>query len=200
MSFNTDIQQTTVQGFITLYELDARKLGGEIYRFHGHNDGVIRWQGQDFHPITIKADGLEMRSDGRASTPKLSIGDKINGIQGAVSALCRLYDDFARAKLTVTQTLQAYLDSHDAQNYRQQEWYIEQKVSENPSLGIVEFELSNPVDFEGQKSLFATLPVTAIGRSVVVIVVKNVAISAPTALPQTASPPMTLLWTDVAVY
>ena len=151
MSFNTDIQQTTVQGFITLYELDARKLGGEIYRFHGHNDGVIRWQGQDFHPITIKADGLEMRSDGKASTPKLSIGDKINGIQGAVSALCRLYDDFARAKLTVTQTLQAYLDSHDAQNYRQQEWYIEQKVSENPSLGIVEFELSNPVDFEGQK-------------------------------------------------
>ncbi|MPX14719.1 phage tail protein, partial [Moraxella catarrhalis] len=53
MSFNTDIQQTTVQGFITLYELDARKLGGEIYRFHGHNDGVIRWQGQDFHPIAI---------------------------------------------------------------------------------------------------------------------------------------------------
>ena len=37
MNFNTDIQQTTVQGFITLYELDARKLGGEIYRFHGHN-------------------------------------------------------------------------------------------------------------------------------------------------------------------
>ena len=200
MSFNTDIQQTTVQGFITLYELDARKLGGEIYRFHGHNDGVIRWQGQDFHPIAIKADGLEMRSDGRASTPKLSIGDKINGIQGAVSALCRLYDDFARAKLTVTHTLQAYLDSHDAQNYRQQEWYIEQKVSENPSLGIVEFELSNPVDFEGQKSLCVKSPLTVMKRSVVVIVAKCVVIQVQHDLPMMASQPMTLLWTDVAVY
>lgn len=82
MSFNTDIQQTTVQGFITLYELDARKLGGEIYRFHGHNDGVIRWQGQDFHPIAIKADGLEMRSDGRASTPKLALAIRLMAYKG----------------------------------------------------------------------------------------------------------------------
>ncbi|WP_432481024.1 phage minor tail protein L [Moraxella sp. ZY200743] len=151
MSFNADIQQSTVQGLITLYELDARRLGGDVYRFHGHNDGVITWQGQQFHPIAIKADGLEMRSDGRASTPKLTIGDNVNGVQGAVSALCRLYDDFAGAKLTVTHTLAEYLNSTDSQNYRQQEWYIEQKVSENPTSGIVEFELSNPVDLDGQK-------------------------------------------------
>lgn len=151
MSFNNQIQKDTVQGFITLYELDARKLGGEIYRFHGHNDGVITWQGQDFTPIAIKADGLEMRSDGKASTPRLTVADNINGMQGAVSALCRLYDDFAHAKLTITYTLAEYLNSPDAENYRQQEWYIEQKTAENPTSGVVEFELSNPVDFAGQK-------------------------------------------------
>lgn len=149
MSFDNDIKQTSVQGFITLYELDARKLGGEIYRFHGHNDDIT-WRGHTFTPIAIKADGLEMRGDGKASTPKLAISDNIDGIQGAVSALCRLYDDFAGAKLTVTHTLAAYLNSDDG-NYKQQEWFIEQKTSEAPTSGVVEFELSNPVDFEGQK-------------------------------------------------
>lgn len=151
MSFNGDVQQPTVQGLITLYELDARRLGADIYRFHGHNDGVIRFRGQDYTPIAITADGLEMRSDGKASTPSLSVADNLNGVQGAISALCRLYDDLAGAKLTITQTLAEYLTSADDANYRQQEWYIEQKTTENPMAGIVEFELSNPVDFAGQK-------------------------------------------------
>ncbi|AKG19238.1 tail protein [Moraxella bovoculi] len=151
MSFSSDVQQPTVQGLITLYELDARRLGADIYRFHGHNDGVIRFRGQDYTPIAISADGLEMRSDGKASTPVLSVADNLNGVQGAISALCRLYDDLAGAKLTITQTLSEYLTSADDANYRQQEWYIEQKTTENPMAGIVEFELSNPVDFAGQK-------------------------------------------------
>ena len=54
MTFNNDVQKSVVQGLITLYELDARKQGGEVYRFHGHNDGVITWQGQNFTPIAIK--------------------------------------------------------------------------------------------------------------------------------------------------
>ncbi|AKG09055.1 tail protein [Moraxella bovoculi] len=151
MSFNGDVQQPTVQGLITLYELDARRLGADIYRFHGHNDGVIRFRGQDYTPIAITSDGLEMRSDGKASTPSLSVADNLNGVQGAISALCRLYDDLAGAKLTITQTLAEYLTSADDANYRQQEWYIEQKTTENPMAGVVEFELSNPVDFAGQK-------------------------------------------------
>lgn len=149
MSFNTDIQQTTVQGFITLYELDARKLGADIYRFHGHNDGVIRWQGQDFHPITIKADGLEMRSDGRESIPTLTVHNDIDGVPQALRFLCMRFDDFAGAKLTVIHTLAHYLDSTDEQNWRTQHWYIEQKTAQ--SIATTTFELSNPVDFEGQK-------------------------------------------------
>ena len=149
MTFNDSIQKSSVQGLITLYELDLTPLGGKIYRFHGH-DGIITWQGHEYSPIAIKADGLEMRGDGKASIPKLSIVDNINGVQGAVSALCRLYDDFAHAKLKVIHTLAEYLQSPD-DNYKEQIWYIEQKTVENPVGGVVEFELSNPVDFEGQK-------------------------------------------------
>lgn len=145
MSFNSDIQKSSVQGFITLYELDARKHGGNVYRFHGHNDGVITWQGKRFTPIAITSDGLEVRGDGRASTPNLVIANVIDGVQGAISLLCHRYHDFAGCKLTVIHTLAKYLNSQDEQNYKKQLWYIEQKISDKPTQ--VTFELSNPVDF-----------------------------------------------------
>lgn len=149
MSFNNKIQKDSVQGFITLYELDARKLGGEVYRFHGYNDGLITWQGQEFTPISIKADGLEVRSDGKASTPTLIIHNDIGGMPQALRFLCLRYGDFVGARLKVIHTLAEYLDSTDEQNYRTALWYIEQKTNENNATTT--FELANPTDFEGQK-------------------------------------------------
>lgn len=115
------------------------------------------WQGQTYSPIPIQSDGLEMRGDGRASTPSLAIANNLNGLQGAISALCLQFDDFAGAKLTVINTMARYLDAANfadgnpqaANEYRQQLWYVEQKVSENASA--VTFELSNPVDFESAR-------------------------------------------------
>ena len=150
MTLTADIQQTAVRGLITLYELDLRRLGGEIYRFHGHNDGVITWQDQEFSPIAIKADGLEVRGDGRASVPTLTLVNQLDGMVGAISVMCQKYDDFAGARLKVVQTLAEYLDSKDSQNYRQQIWYVEQKTRDDPQEAV-SFELSNPVDFEGFK-------------------------------------------------
>ena len=150
MSFNSRVEQSIVQGFITLYELDARKLGGEIYRFHRHQQaGVIRWHGNDYQAIAITADGLEVRSDGKASTPSLTVHNDIGGVPQALRLLCLRYGDFANAKLKVIHTLAEYLNSNDDSNYRIQHWYIEQKTSETNATTT--FELSNPVDFEGQK-------------------------------------------------
>ena len=187
----SDLQKLSVTGLVTLYELDATKLGGGIMRWHGHvshedwrlifgyldkskyldktdtlnaddkqHDLVRRdiiWQGNVYEPMPIKSDGLEMRGDGKASTPSLALANNINGIQGAVSALCLHYDDFAGARLTVINTLAKYLDAANftdgntqaANEYRKQIWYVEQKTSENASA--VTFELSNPVDFEGAR-------------------------------------------------
>lgn len=126
----------------------------------GQEDIVRRdiiWQGSTYSPIPIKSDGLEMRGDGKASTPSLALANNIDGIQGAISAMCLQFDDFAGAKLTVINTLAKYLDAANftdgnpqaANEYRKQLWYVEQKTSENASA--VTFELSNPVDFEGSK-------------------------------------------------
>ena len=168
----SDLQKLSVTGLVTLYELDATKLGAGIMRWHGHvsfedwaiiNPDVktvksdIIWQGQTYSPIPIQTDGLEMRGDGKASTPSLALANNLNGIQGAISALCLRHDDFAGARLTVINTMAKYLDAANftdgnpqaANEYRKQLWYVEQKTSENANA--VTFELSNPVDFEGAR-------------------------------------------------
>ena len=186
----SDLQKLSVTGLVTLYELDASKLGAGIMRWHGHmsaedwqfiyrytdkaqftsmtrrttptgKEDVVRqdiiWQGQTYSPIPIQSDGLEMRGDGKASTPSLAIANNLNGIQGAISALCLRYEDFAGAKLTVINTLAKYLDAANftdgnpqaANEFRKQLWYVETKTSENASA--ITFELSNPVDLEGAR-------------------------------------------------
>lgn len=117
----------------------------------------IIWQGQAFEPMALEVSGLEMRSDGKASAPTLSMANNIGGIQGAVSAYCLQFGDFAGAKLKVTTTLAKYLDAENfsagnptaSNEAKEQLWYIEQKTSENAQA--VTFELSNPIDFEGLK-------------------------------------------------
>ena len=118
----------------------------------------IIWQGQTFEPMALEVSGLEMRSDGKASAPTLSMANNIGGIQGAVSAYCLQFGDFAGVKLKVITTLAKYLDAENfstgnptanPSEKREQIWFIEQKTSENAQQ--VTFELSNPVDFEGLK-------------------------------------------------
>ena len=115
----------------------------------------IIWQGETFEPMALEVSGLEMRSDGKASAPTLSMANNIGGIQNAVSALCLQLGDFAGAKLKVITTLAKHLDADNFSNgnasasneAKEQLWYIEQKTSENSQA--VTFELSNPIDFEG---------------------------------------------------
>ncbi|MFL1732222.1 phage minor tail protein L [Moraxella oculi] len=161
MPLNSDFQKLSVDGVVTLFELDASKLGAGILRFHGHNqernDGVIVFRGKEYNPQALNVTGLEMRSDGRASTPTLTLANNIAGVQGAVSAYCLQFSDFAHAKLTVTTTLAKYLDAVNfdggnptaSDECKEQIWFVEQKISENAKL--VTFELSNPIDLEGLK-------------------------------------------------
>lgn len=139
---------------------DTTQMAGKL--FDNGKDKVwmrnIIFNGQTFEPMALEVSGLEMRSDGKASAPTLSMANNINGIQGAVSAYCLKFGDFAGAKLKVITTLAKYLDasnfsggnaSANPNESKTQLWFIEQKTSENAQQ--VSFELSNPVDFEGLK-------------------------------------------------
>ena len=139
---------------------DEAQLIGEVFE-SGENKVWMRniiWQGETFEPMALEVSGLEMRSDGKASAPTLSMANNVGGIQGAVSAYCLQFGDFAGAKLKVITTLAKYLDAENfstgnptanPSEKREQIWFIEQKTSENAQQ--VTFELSNPVDFEGLK-------------------------------------------------
>ena len=152
MALNSDFQKLSIDGLITLFELDASALGAGILRFHGHLQAEnITWQGQQYEPMALDVSGLEMRSDGKASTPTLTMANNIAGLQGAVSAYCLQFGDFAGAKLRVITTLAKYLDGQPSASNesKTQIWFIEQKTSENAQQ--ITFELSNPIDFEGLK-------------------------------------------------
>lgn len=167
MSLSSDLQKLSGTGLVTLYELDATNLGGEILRWHGHVSfedwqiinpaqtqikSDIIWQGQTYSPVAIQTDGLEVRGDGRPSAPTLVVANEIDGNVGAITIMCALYSDFANAKLTVTHVLAKYLDAANfadgnptanPSEFVSQYWTIEQKTEEQ--FDTVTFELASPL-------------------------------------------------------
>lgn len=169
MAITADVQKLIVAGKITLYELDlSNYLIGTKFYFHGHasfeeqHEGVVTtnsdiiWQGQTYSAIPITVSGLEQRTDGKASSPTLQVGNILNGVQGGVTALCLQFKDLAYSKVKVIETYVKYLDAANFENGNPsasndcsvQLWNIEQKVDENSQM--VSFDLSNPIDFDGQ--------------------------------------------------
>lgn len=155
---SNDTQKLQPGNQIHLYELYLNDSDGEILRFHGHmQDESIWWQGLEYKPMGIEISGTGVRSDGRQDTPSLTIANCIDGIVGAVSALCIEYDDFKGIKIKIHNTLAAYLDPINFpdginENTSDEEdvsiWYVEQKTSENAKQ--LEFELTTPANVEGQ--------------------------------------------------
>lgn len=182
---SSDLQKLSVSGLVTLYELDATKLGAGIFRWHGHvsaedfryiyefadktqhadkskhvsptgTEDILRrdiiWQGQTYSPVSIKTDGLEVRGDGKPSTPTMVISNSLNGELGAIAKLCAWHKDFVGAQLRVIKVLAKYLDAAnftegnstaDASQFTEQYWTVEQKTQE--TLDDVAFELATPL-------------------------------------------------------
>lgn len=157
MTFNTDIQKLEPGNQIRLFEVDATRLGGNLWRFHGHaQEGDIIWQGHLYEPIQLEAKGFDIRGDGRPSSPTLQLANELGGVRGAISALCLHLRDLAGAKVKVSETFRHFLDAANfpdgnpaaANQARINLWYIEQKTDEDREQ--VTFQLSSPLDLEGQ--------------------------------------------------
>lgn len=170
MSITSDVQKLIVEGKIRLFKLDlSNYLDGTIFYFHGHQSfskqfeavapqevNDIYWQGQVYSAIPMSVSGLDMRTDGKASRPTLTIGNYFGGQRGGLSALCLQYKDLVGAKLSIIQTFVKYLDADNfvngnpsaANEFTLQEWLVEQKSAEDGNS--ITFELSDPIDFSGQ--------------------------------------------------
>jgi len=159
-----DVQKLVAGNLVTLYELDCQPLGGGIERYHNHNDGVIVWQGQAYHPWAIEARDFERTGDGQQPNPTLTVGNigqdaDGNPIPGVVSALCLALDDLRGAKLTRKRTFTRYLDAVNfaegnpgadpSEHLPDERWIISQKQSETPEA--VTFVLTSPLQFDGMQ-------------------------------------------------
>lgn len=157
MTFETDIQKLEPGNQVRLFEVDATRLGGNLMRFHGHaQEGDIIWQGNLYSAQQLTAKGFDIRGDGRPATPTLQLANEIDGVRGAVTALCLHLKDLAGSKVKVIETFRHFLDAANfpdgnpqaSNQCRENLWYIEQKTDEDREQ--VTFQLSSPLDLGGQ--------------------------------------------------
>ena len=158
-----DVQSMTPGNLITLYEIDCRSIGGDVERYHAHNDGIITWQGKQYYPWPIKASDFERTGSSQQPNPTLSVANvgEIDGEQvtGVVSALCLALDDLRGATLTRKRTFAKYLDAVNfggnnptadpTEHFPDERWIISQKQSETREL--VTFVLSSPLQVNDQQ-------------------------------------------------
>lgn len=156
MGINADIQTLEPGALVELFELDATAIGAELYRFHGYQKtGSIWWQGLEYTPWPIQADGFQMTGDAQQPQPKLLVGN----VTGFISALCLGFEDLVGAKLTRRRTLGRYLDSRNFadgnteadpdEEFPADIWYVEQKTGESKTE--VEFALSSPINLNNKQ-------------------------------------------------
>jgi len=160
-----DIQGLEPGALVQLFELDATEIGGDHLRFHGYPQaGPIFWQGNQFAPWAIEAEGFARTGTGQQPVPTLrvgNIGQDAEGkpLPGVISALCFALDDLVGARVIRRRTLSKYLDaanfpdgnpSADPEEEISPEiWLVEAKIHEDKES--VEFELRSALDFDGEQ-------------------------------------------------
>lgn len=117
MGINADVQKLELGALVELFELDASEIGGAVQRFHSYTQvGPIYWQGKQYDPWAIQAEGFEQVGEGQQPSPTLRVGnigqdEKGNPLAGVISALCIHLDDLVGARVVVRRTLGKYLDA-----------------------------------------------------------------------------------------
>jgi lambda family phage minor tail protein L len=160
VSIYTDIQTLEPGALVALFDLDARSItgggAGDVLHFHGYTQvGPIYWQGLQYNPWPIDAQGFELNPD-QPPAPTLSVGN----VDGTITALCLAYQGLVGSIITRHRTFGRYLDAANfpggnptadpTQEFPPDKWFIERKATETKEQ--VQFELSSALDF-GQQQL-----------------------------------------------
>lgn len=157
MTIAIDVSRLVHSARVELFVLDATALGApSLLRYANEVNELglpITWQGQQYTPIAIQAEGFDKRSDGPFPRPTLRVGN----VLGSLTPLVRQYGRLKGAKLTRKVTLAKYLDgvnfaagNADADplmGYPDELWLID-RTSQRNKLTI-EWELANPLDVSG---------------------------------------------------
>lgn len=158
-TITSEIQKLAPSAVIELFILDATSFGGDVIRFHAGTNGLrqkLVWQGVEYEPFPVAANGFEFNGSGQLPRPKLVFAN----VTGFITALVLAYQDLLGAKVTRKRTLLKYLDavnfpggvnpSADATaEFADDVYFIDRKSVETRDL--VEFELASSFDLNGVK-------------------------------------------------
>jgi lambda family phage minor tail protein L len=144
MTIEADVQNLEPGKLIDLWELDATEIGGGLLRFQAISDAPVMWQGVEYSPWPMKAEGFG-KDSGQQPTPTVSVAN----IDGSISLLCIAFEDMVGSVVIRHRTFGKYLDGQPeadpTQEFPLENWFIERKVSEDTEA--VTFELASPLDF-----------------------------------------------------
>ena len=150
-----DLQPTAILELYKLYP-DTVNSPSIYLSFHGGSvfGGNVTWQGIQYIPIPVEAEGFGMFGDGTLPRPKLRVSNN----EKIVTYFLGKYKDFKNAKVYRKKVFVKHLDdsNFDGQNpfglansdseISEEKYLIGQKVQENKSF--VEFELNLPLDLD----------------------------------------------------
>ena len=147
----SDVQKPDPGELVTLFELDARPLGGEVYYFTQaqFESQAVTWRGNEYTPVSVVADGFEISGQGTLPRPKLSVSN----VTYALSSAVRSWGDIIGAVVTRWRTFRKYLDGQPNANpdsHLPPDVFIVERKSEQTKTHIT-WELSAMMDQEGRK-------------------------------------------------
>lgn len=148
-----DIQGLNPGAEAMLFHGDGLSIGLGHLRFHGYTKaGSIWWQGFEYSPWPVKAEGFARTGD-KPPTPLLTLGN----VDGSISALCDEFEDMVGMKITRHRTFVKYLDAINfpggvnptaspTEHFPNEVWYIERKTGEdddNVAFELTSYDLTN---------------------------------------------------------
>lgn len=149
-SMSEALQQPVIDGFITLWTIDLNHVGMGILRFTntlGNNNQPVKFGGETYFPVPIKADGFGKITSGSQSRPTITISAQ----SLEITALLVADDGLQGSKVTRTRTLARFLDDGEEPNadaHLPTEVYIIDRASEWVAGDYVVEELVNALDLE----------------------------------------------------
>lgn len=150
-----DLQPTAILELYKLYP-DTTNSPNIFITFHGGSvfGGNVTWQGVQYIPVPVEAEGFGVFGDGTLPRPKI----KVSNNDRLVTYLLGKYKDFKNAVIFRKKVFVKHLDdvNFDGQNpfglanseaeISQEKYLVGQKVQENKAF--VEFELNLPLDLD----------------------------------------------------
>ncbi len=153
-----DAQKLDVDAYIVLFQMDIRRLGGDVFYFtpNVYADKLVRWRDiadppgvTDYTPIDVKGEGFEITTQGSLPRPTLTVSNTKLMFAPAV----REFNDFKGGILYRYRTLKKYLvgeSDEDLDAHFPVDVYVIERKTESNKFYIT-WELASLVDCQGVK-------------------------------------------------